>query len=67
MELYVGEQDADELGPCILDPLTRNVAQVTVEDVEEANRLFDILMGTNVPIRREWLLQHSEEASDNVW
>ena len=62
-----GEQNAEELGPCILDPETRNVAQITVEDVEEAQKLFEILMGTSVSPRREWLLAHSEEASDNIW
>ena len=63
----LGEQDADELGPCILDPETRNVAQITVEDAKAADTLFEILMGTAVPPRREWLLAHSEEASDNLW
>ena len=63
----LGEQDPDELGPCILDPETRNVAQITVEDINKTNTLFDILMGTNVPPRRQWLLEHSEEADDNIW
>ena len=63
----LGEQDPEELGPCILDRETRNIAQITVEDVKKANELFEILMGTSVPPRREWLLTHSEEASDNIW
>ena len=63
----LGEQDAEELGPCILDPETRNVAQVTVNDIEKTDNLFEILMGTHVPPRRDWLLAHSEEASDNIW
>lgn len=63
----LGEQDASELGPCLLDPETRNVMQVVVENKEETDKLFDILMGTSVPPRREWLLKHSEEASDNIW
>ena len=63
----LGEQDANELGPCILDPETRNVSQITVEDIKKTNELFEILMGTSVPPRREWLLTHSEEASDNIW
>ena len=67
MELHVGEQDSSELGPCILDPETRNVAQIGVEDKIKADELFDILMGTVVAPRREWLLAHSEEASDNIW
>lgn len=63
----LGEQDSSELGPCILDPETRNVAQIGVEDKTKADELFDILMGTIVAPRREWLLAHSEEASDNIW
>lgn len=63
----LGEQDSSELGPCILDPETRNVAQIGVEDKTKADNLFDILMGTVVAPRREWLLAHSEEASDNIW
>lgn len=63
----LGEQDSSELGPCILDPETRNVAQITVENKNETDKLFDILMGTVVAPRREWLLAHSEEASDNIW
>ena len=63
----LGEQDSEELGPCILDPETRNAAKITVEDVQKTNELFDILMGVNVPPRRKWLLEHSEEASENLW
>ena len=63
----LGEQDSSELGPCILDPETRNVAQICVEDKQKADELFDILMGTVVAPRREWLLKHSEEANDNIW
>ena len=48
MELHVGEQDSSELGPCILDPDTRNVAQIGVEDKTKADNLFDIAIG-NVP------------------
>lgn len=63
----LGEQDADELAECLLDPETRNIAQITVNDIKATNILFDTLMGTSVPPRREWLLKHSEEASDNLW
>lgn len=63
----LGEQDSTELSECILDSKTRNVAQITITDLDKTNSLFDILMGINVPPRREWLLQHSEEAQDNLW
>lgn len=61
---YVGEQDSEELGECILDPATRNIEQITVEDVKKAEQLFEVLMGTAVPPRREYILTHSEEAND---
>ena len=63
----LGEQDSDELAECLLDPETRNIAQITISDMKSTEILFDTLMGTSVPPRREWLLKHSEEASDNLW
>lgn len=62
----LGEQDATELGESILDYETRDLAQVIVEDVKKADELFNILMGNNVPPRREFLLAHSEEAEDVI-
>lgn len=63
----LGEQDAEELGECLLDPSTRNVAQIKVENELSTKILFETLMGPSVPPRRKWLLEHSEEASDNLW
>ena len=60
----LGEQDANELGESILNPETRNLNQIIVEDKSKADELFNILMGTSVPLRREYLLAHSEEAED---
>lgn len=59
----LGEQDPDELAECLLNPATRNVAQIVVSDVTAADKLFDILMGTNVPPRRDYMLKHAEEAN----
>ena len=59
---YVGEQDPEELAECLLEPATRNVAQITVEDATAADNLFEIFMGSAVPPRREYILKHSEEA-----
>lgn len=64
MDKYVGEQDATELAEALLDPKTRNVAQLTVTDVKNAADLIECLLGTNVPPRREYLLKHSEEANE---
>ena len=59
----LGEQDPQELAECLLNHETRNVAQITVEDVVEANRLFEIFMGPSAAPRKDWILQHSEEAN----
>ena len=60
----LGEQDPEELGECLLDPLTRNIEQITVDNSKEAENLLEILMGTSVPPRREYILKHSEEANN---
>jgi DNA gyrase subunit B len=60
----LGEQDSDELAEALLDPETRNIAQITVEDKKEAARLIEVLLGSNVPPRRAFLLEHAEEADD---
>lgn len=60
----LGEQDADELSEALLDPATRNVAQLTVSDEKKAAVLIETLLGPSVPPRRAFLLQHAEEAND---
>ena len=58
----LGEQDSEELRQCLIDPSTRNIKQVVVKDIDEANELMECLMGPSVPPRRAYLLAHSEEA-----
>jgi len=60
----LGEQDSDELNEALLDPATRNIAQLTVEDEKQAAVLIETLLGPSVPPRRAYLLQHAEEAND---
>jgi len=61
----LGEQDSDELAEALLNPDTRNVLQIVVEDKNKAANLIEILLGTSVPPRREYLLAHEEEANVN--
>lgn len=62
MEKYVGEQDSDELEECLLNPTTRNVAQITVANEKEAYKMLDILMGSSVAPRKEYILNNAEDA-----
>lgn len=63
----LGEQDAEELEPCLLNPTSRNINQIIVPDKQQAEIMFETLMGTSVPPRRSWLLEHSEEAEEGLW
>lgn len=65
LEKYVGEQDAEELAEALLNPSTRNVAQIIVSDIKDAASLIETLLGTSVPPRRAYLLAHEEEANEN--
>ena len=58
----LGEQDPDELEECLLNPDTRNVAQITVANEKEAYKMLDILMGSSVTPRKEYILNNAEDA-----
>ena len=58
----LGEQSPDELEYCLLAEDTRNIQQLEVSDMAAADNLLEVLMGTSVPPRREYLLKYGEEA-----
>lgn len=62
----LGEQDPSELAEALLDPITRNIAQLTIEDRKETETLIEVLLGPSVPPRREYLLKHEEEANEDI-
>ncbi|HEC30741.1 MAG TPA: DNA topoisomerase IV subunit B, partial [Candidatus Yonathbacteria bacterium] len=59
----LGEMNPEELWETTMNPETRLLKQVTIEDVEQANRTFDILMGTDVPSRKSFIQSHAKEAT----
>ncbi|MBT8224541.1 MAG: type IIA DNA topoisomerase subunit B [Dactylosporangium sp.] len=52
----LGEMDADELWQTTMNPATRAVRRITLDDVEAAERVLDLLMGERVEPRRHWLI-----------
>ena len=62
---YVGEMSVEETEQTLTDPKERIIKQITVEDVNTADILFEQLMGTGVVARKEYIKNHSEEACYN--
>lgn len=62
----LGEMSADETEETLTDPANRIIKQITVEDIEATNKLFDDLMGTSSIPRKEYIKNHSEEAEGDM-
>lgn len=61
----LGEMDVDETD-VLVNPELRNIRQITVEDAIAADALFDDLMGTAIVPRKEFIKQHSQEATYGI-
>ena len=61
----LGEMDVEQTEECLTGP-DRVLQQITVDDVNTANALFDQLMGTAAAPRKEYIKIHSKEATYNV-
>ncbi len=56
----LGEMDAEQLWQTTMDPARRTLIRVDMEDAAEASRIFDMLMGDEVPPRRQFIEQHAK-------
>ena len=54
--------NADELWETTMNPEARILKQVTIDDAREADRIFDILMGTDVPSRKSFIQSNAKKA-----
>jgi len=62
----LGEMNAEELWETTMDPARRILKQVTIEDAQEADQIFDMLMGTDVPARKSFIQSHAREATLDI-
>jgi DNA gyrase subunit B len=58
----LGEMNAEQLWETTMNPATRTLKQVTLESSAEADRVFSMLMGDEVPPRREFIETHAKYA-----
>ncbi|MGE0079185.1 MAG: DNA topoisomerase (ATP-hydrolyzing) subunit B [Bacteroidales bacterium] len=58
----LGEMNAEQLWETTMNPATRILRQVTIESAAEADRIFSMLMGDEVPPRREFIETHAKYA-----
>lgn len=62
----LGEMNAEELWETTMNPATRQLKQVTIEDGEVADRIFDILMGDDVPSRKSFIQGNAKIAEVDI-
>lgn len=57
----LGEMDADQLAETTMDPRSRTLRRITIDDADEATRIFELLMGSDVAPRKEFIVQGAYE------
>jgi len=62
----LGEMNAQQLWDTTMNPENRTLRQVTIESAAEADRIFSMLMGDDVPPRREFIQSHAKYANIDV-
>jgi DNA gyrase subunit B len=58
--------NADELWDTTMDPSKRVLKQVKIDDAAEANIVFDMLMGTDVPARKSFIQSNAKMANIDI-
>ena len=62
----LGEMNADELKETTMDVNNRILKQVSVDDAEMADQVFDMLMGTDVPARKSFITTNAKDAELDI-
>ena len=60
----LGEMNPGQLWETTLDPANRALLQVKVKDAEDADRVFDVLMGSDVLPRKKFIQSHAKSVQN---
>ena len=60
----LGEMNPQQLWDTTMNPQSRLMFQVKIEDAQEADRIFDILMGSDVEPRRRFIQTHAKSVKN---
>ena len=58
--------DVEQIEETLTDPNNRIIKQITIEDINETDELFENLMGTKIEPRKAFIREHSKEATYNA-
>ncbi len=61
----LGEMDADQLAETTMNPRGRMLRRLTVDDAEQAERTFEMLMGNEVGPRKEFIVEGAYQLDDD--
>ncbi len=62
----LGEMNAQQLWETTMDPSTRTLKQITIDSMEEASNMFEMLMGEEVPPRKKFIQTHAKLATLDI-
>ena len=62
----LGEMSATQLWETTMNPKTRKIKKIFIEDAVEADRVFSMLMGDDVPSRKQFIQENAKEANLDV-
>lgn len=62
----LGEMNPEELWETTLNPQTRRLKKITIQDAEEAEEIFTTLMGDSVPPRKRFIQTHAKQANLDI-
>jgi DNA gyrase subunit B len=62
----LGEMNPNQLWETTMDPQNRTLKQVTIEDATQADQVFNMLMGSEVPPRKRFIQTHAKLATLDI-